>query len=321
MRPLFPLHVAECHFEPKQAHIGHVRKALMDVACERLSFRESARALILSTDADTEAAPDWVAQNWAEAQRGAGAIGGRISLQLRDVCKFDPQTRDIQHLSEEYHLLVARLEDRCDPQAHDRWPRHHQHFGGSLAVRPQVYRQVGGLPPRKSLEDVAFFEALARQDVPFRHSPHVSVHTSGRLRGRTEVGLAEQLYKWSRGAATVLVPSVILYEALFSLRKRVRTAWQRIQAGERLNRPVLESLAAACGARRGEMEGALACAWFGTAFETLTVRRKLEAGLLPGEPLQPLREAVAELQAHFCASRHPYASLPVEEAQSGIAAP
>ncbi len=320
-RPGFPLHVAECSFPPAEAHIGHVRKVLMDAAYERLSKSAHAASLILSTDADTEVAPDWVAQNWAAARQGADAVGGRIALQFRDICMLDGQTRDIQHLNDEYNLLVARLEDWCDPQAHDRWPRHHQHFGGSLAVRPEVYRAVGGLPPRKSLEDLAFYEALVRQDVPFRHSPDVCVHTSGRLQGRTEIGLAEQLTRWSQGAPTVVVPSVKLLETLFLIRKRVRTAWQRAQAGERLNPTAVWRLASDCGASVHEMEEALACRWFGTAFESLQVRQKLEDGLMPPTEIrQPLPGAVQQLKARFCPKLQAHPGLLFEEVQSGIAA-
>ncbi len=311
------LQVAECHFPAEQANVGHARRLLMDTACERLSHKPNPFSLIVSTDADTEVAPDWLAQNLAESRRGAEAIGGRISLHPSDLRKLDKQTKHIQRWDDRYHLLISWLEDLCDSQAHDPWPRHHQHFAASFAVRPEIYRQVGGLPPKESLEDMAFYDALMRQDVHFRHSPNVCVHTSGRSTGRTTVGLAEQLNRWSNGPSNVTVPSVGLLETLFSLRKRLRALWRQIQAGGSCRCSALESLSAECGGQPEELEGALRHKWFGTAWESLNVRRKLEEGVYAGNTLQPLEEAVRQLQKRFYA-RHRHSDLSTEEVQSGI---
>ncbi len=294
--PQLALQVAEYSFPAEQANIGHVRKLLMDTAYERLSLKPKPFSLIVSTDADTEVAPDWLAQNLAETRRGAEAIGGRISLHPSDLHKLDGQTKHLQLCDDRYNLLVSRLEDFCDPQAHDPWPRHHQHFAASLAVRPEVYKQVGGLPPKESLEDIAFYEALVRHDVQFRHSPDVCLHTSARLKGRTAVGLAEQLSRWSNGSSKIAVPSVCLLETLFSLRKRLRALWQQIQADGSDSHSALESLSASCEVPPEELQEALTHKWFGTAFESLNLRRKLENGLLGGDPQQPLEEAVSQLQ-------------------------
>ena len=292
----------------------------MDSACWRLSFQPKAASLIISTDADTEVAPDWIAQNLAEVRRGAEAVGGRISLQPRDLQELDLQTKNIHLRNDRYHLLLSWLEDRCDPQAHDPWPRHYQHFGSSLAIKPRIYRQVGGLPAKEFLEDVALHEALLRHDVKFRHSPAVRVRTSGRLRGRTAVGLAEQLSRWSQGPSAIAVPSVLLWQTLFSLRSRLRACWKRVQSGQELGPSVLDDLSNACGARRDEIQEALACQWFGAAFERLNLRKKLENGLLRGETRQPLGDALRHLQEQWDATRRMRPDLFVAEAQSGIAA-
>lgn len=318
--PGFALHVAERRFESEQAHIGHVRKLLMDCACARLLLHARPQSLILSTDADTEVASDWVARNWAEAQQGAEAIGGRISLRVSDLRELDARTREIQRWDDTYHLLIAWLEDRCDPLPHDPWPRHHQHFGGSFAVRPEIYRRVGGLPPKDTLEDVAFYEALVRQDVKFRHSPDVCVHTAGRLDGRTSVGLAEQLSSWSKGSSTVDVPSACFYRKLFSLRKRLRVLWTQRQTEERWSDYHLENLASECGTPVPELQQALAANWFGAAFELLDLPGKLQRGLLDGPPVEPLQQAVHELQREYRATNGER-EFSIEEAQSDIGSP
>ena len=313
--PQFPLHVADRWFTGAQANIGYVRKLLMDEAQDRLTRVRKKYQLMLSTDADTEVASDWVAQNLAEAQRGAEAIGGRIKLFGRDYAQLDPQTRAVHIRDERYRLLASWFEDYCDPLAHDRWPRHHQHFGASFAVQPEVYRCVGGLPPADRLEDVAFYELLLRQDVKFRHSPDVCVYTSGRLEGRAAVGLSEQLRRWSTGPSTLAVPSFALLQALFTLRRKLRTLWQRVAEGEQPDGSALTPLAAALGVTIGELEFALQNQWFGTALASLNVPLRLGN---VGNSQEPIDEAIHQLQRQFQESL-PSANLLAEGVQSGIA--
>lgn len=297
--PHLALHVAQCTFPADRAHIGYVRQQLMNAACARLLLHPKPLSLILSTDADTLVAPDWLAQNRREAERGAGAIGGRISLLPADVDALDNRTKHIQSCDDRYRLLISWLEDACDPQPHDRWPRHHQHFAGSMAVRPEIYQQVGGLPPRECLEDVAFYQALLCQDVPFRHSPLVRVHTSARLNGRTPVGLAEQLSRWKNSRSPILVPSVHLMRTVFSLRRRLRTLWSHAQEEDAAT---LETLPAECLTPLQQLQDALRHRWFGAAWESLAVQGKLERQLPDAIRQQPLEAAVEELEEEFRAN-------------------
>ncbi len=69
------------------------------------------------------------------------------------------------------------------------------------------------------------------------------------------------------------------------------------------------------------MQAALACQWFGAAFEKLNLRKKLENGLLRGETRQPLGNALRQLKEQRDATRRMRPGLFVAEAQSGIAAP
>jgi len=47
--------------------------------------------------------------------------------------------------------LLAELEGWLDPDPADPLPRHHQHFGASLAVTVDAYRRAGGLPSMPGL--------------------------------------------------------------------------------------------------------------------------------------------------------------------------
>lgn len=269
-------------------HIGHLRQALMGVACQRLSSAQKAGpALILSTDADTEVATDWVAKNLREIEDGAEAVGGRICLNEESFRRLPRRVQHLRILDERYRTLLAWLEDRCDPVQHDRWPRHYHHFGGSLAVTADAYRRVGGLPAEPVLEDVAFYQRLQRYDVPFRHSPDVIVRTSARLRGRVDIGLSEQLGKWAElnGDGTAYVEAPHAWRERFLLRRDYR--------GLRVNGDNRQSALQFAEENHlpAEMVGkALEAKYFGQGWQVIEPH-------LPSLPAIPLEDAVLQLNS------------------------
>lgn len=229
--PSLQLHVAELCLPPAQAHVGRARQLLMDEACTRLEAVGRPTGLILSTDADTQVAPSWLAANAAAIAAGAEAVGGRILTQAGElhVC---PTVRRTQLRDAAYHLLRARLESQLDPDPADPWPRHHQHFGASLALTARAYRRVGGLPDVRYLEDEALWQALRRHDVPVRHCPAVRVITSSRHEGRVEVGLSWQLRQWAalhQQQAEPLVECPRQLAALWRARRQLRAAWAGLE--------------------------------------------------------------------------------------------
>jgi GT2 family glycosyltransferase len=228
----FPnLHVAELCLPPAQAHVGRARRLLMDEACARLEQVGQPGGLILSTDADTQVAPSWLACNLAAMAAGAEAVGGRI-LTRPDEPRALPVVRRTQLRDAAYYLLRARLESQLDPDPADPWPRHHQHFGASLALRARTYRRVGGLPEVRFLEDEALWQALRRHDVPVRHCPAVRVFTSGRHEGRVEVGLSWQLRQWAtlhQQQAEPLVECPTELAVLWQTRRQLRAAWAGLE--------------------------------------------------------------------------------------------
>ncbi len=202
--PEFALSLVCCELAPEDAHVGTARRMLMDAACARLEGqgrrnRSSAQA-ILSTDADTLVAPEWVSANLAEITRGAEVVGGVIHLFVEELALLEESTRKRYERDRELQGLVAKLESMLDPDPADPWPRHLEHFGASLACTPAIYRLCGGLPAVPRLEDVAFIDALRKVGARLRHSPAVHIFTSARLDGRAEVGLSGQLRHWRRDA-------------------------------------------------------------------------------------------------------------------------
>lgn len=189
--PEIALHVVETTLEKAAACVGTARRILMDAAYLRLARADAA---ICSTDADTRVDPFWLAATWAELENGASAVGGRIFLEnaLGDCA----QLRRVYLQDTVYRLLAARLEARLAPDDFDAWPRHFQFFGASIAIRPDVYAQIGGLPRVPCLEDMELERVLRRADVPIRRSPWVRARTSARRAGRVECGLSTQLAHW-----------------------------------------------------------------------------------------------------------------------------
>ena len=224
------LHIVEITLNGDRAHIGWARKLLMDEACRRLRSIGRDLGIIASTDGDTRVTPTWLAATIAEIKAGADAVGGRIVTDYQSRSKLDPTTKLYFLRYLRYSYLTAQLEACLDPYF-DPLPRHHYHYGASLAVTARIYAKAGGLPPLRSSEDVALYEALKRIDARFRHSPQVKVITSARAIGRAKAGLADRLSQLKMMAVhrqSMLVEPAELIKARFCLRRQLRYLWHKI---------------------------------------------------------------------------------------------
>jgi len=165
---------------------GHARLVGMEIACDRLHAVGRPHVLIPSADADTVVAPDWISAQLAAAERGAGAIGGRIEL---------ADDESVPKALLEWHLTRGNSRHRkllSEPTPSGRM-EHWQFSGASMALTAAIYREVGGLEPRNALEDEQLEEALRRHGVPIERLLSVRVVTSARLVGRAGQGLAHDL--------------------------------------------------------------------------------------------------------------------------------
>jgi len=194
------LHIAEVSFDADEAHVGRARQALFDGAFARLHTLQRPNGVILTTDADSRPAADWIAQTEAEIAKGVVGVGGRITLDPDEAANLPVGVRKLLLLDIGYRRALEELRSLYAPEAHDPFPRHHQHFGGSLAVTAAAYAQAGGMPLRRTNEDVALYRAIVDTGGRFRHSPTVRVQTSARLIGRAQGGMADALGWWERQA-------------------------------------------------------------------------------------------------------------------------
>jgi glycosyltransferase involved in cell wall biosynthesis len=76
--PDIQLHIVRRSIPARHAHVGTARRWLMDTAWRRMRGLRARAAAILTTDADTVVATDWIAQNLRAIARGAYAVGGKI---------------------------------------------------------------------------------------------------------------------------------------------------------------------------------------------------------------------------------------------------
>lgn len=241
-----PIHVAEINLRAEDANIGFARRLLMNEAYHRLKTNNRKSGIIMSTDGDTQVAPDWIAVAIDEIENGADAVGGRIIIDNNELLKLDKKTRVFHLLDEKYRLLAAEFESYLDPQPCDSFPRHHQHFNGSFAVTTAAFEKAGGIPDVKFLEDVAFYNSLLRVDAKFRHSPQMRVFTSARNAGRTELGLSTQLKEWQimgQNSDVYLVESADALEKKFAACRNLRLLQQNIEAGKFSNFTKISSIA------------------------------------------------------------------------------
>ena len=192
MRPNFPHDLRVDARVSPNANAGWARRAAMDAAADWLET-EGRGGTILTTDADSRVAPDWIVRNRAALAGGADAVAGLISLDPADAARLSPALQARGRLEAAYHALLDELAATVDPDPFDPWPNHTVESGASIAVTLRAYRLVGGMPPVALGDDRAFTARLRDHDLRIRHDPSVRVVTSGRLVGRAAGGVADTM--------------------------------------------------------------------------------------------------------------------------------
>ena len=162
---------------------GPARRVGMDAACARLFEVGRPEGLIACTDADTVAAPDWLAAQLKAVSEGAKAIGGRIELADDGTL---PEHVSLRH-AEQGRLRHERLLSDPDTKGET---QHWQFSGASLGLGAEVYREIGGLEPLAALEDEGLERVLIGRHIPIERLLSVRVTTSPRLVGRASRGLS-----------------------------------------------------------------------------------------------------------------------------------
>ncbi|WP_292796311.1 glycosyltransferase family A protein [Nostoc sp. NMS7] len=298
--PDIALHIVEKTLPPAQAYIGRVRQILMDEAYRRLSSLGRTRGVIASTDGDSQVSPTWIAANLYEISCGADAVGGRILVEQAGRANLHPYARACYLREVGYRYLITELETYLDPDPHDSFPRHYQHYGASLAVTAEMYALAGGLPAVRTPEDVAFYCALQRVNARFRHSLLVRVVTSARQIGRTNVGLANQLSQWiemGQQQQSFLVEPAAAIETRFVARRQLRVMWWCVLNGYQPDHKSVASLAEMLGVSVQWLMQKLTQPYtFGQLFEQVEERQQSEQTWASRWKFVEIQQAIGDLR-------------------------
>lgn len=183
----YPIRIDHCqNGDPPNAGLARGRAVAIALAA-------APDGILLTTDADSAPAPDWIAANLA-ALPDADIVAGRI---LRGPGR---SSRKQDRIEAYYHRLHA-LRRSIDPVAWEEDATHHWTSGASLALRSATYRALGGFAPMANGEDAAFCDGAARAGYRVRRDARVIVRTSARRRGRADQGFAAGLAALDGGDA------------------------------------------------------------------------------------------------------------------------
>jgi hypothetical protein len=262
MAPTLPyrLHV-ECHdFRIQNVDAGQARRLAMTLA-DRLLWPDG---VLMTTDADAVAAPDWIERNGKAIAAGADLVCGRTVLSPAEAALIPAHLHADDALECRLLELIDRIADRLDPDPADPLPRHTEAAGASLAVTSAAFRRAGGIPALPSGEDRAFVRALARFDACIRHDPSVVVSVSARTIGRAFGGMADTLRRRMQQQDEFtdeqVEPAVDAYRR-YDFRRRVRQAWRR--------QSLPHELAVDLGIAPHILDGILAERYFGSAWASI----------------------------------------------------
>ena len=297
--PAFKLHVVERTLSSTEAYIGRVRQLLMDEAYRRFMNVNRRRGVIASTDGDTQVSPDWIAATLDEVYQGADVVAGHIMTDRQSLSQLSTQVRSRYLRSGYYHHLKVKLEAYIDGDPRNHWPRHHHNYGASLAVTAEIYEKAGGMPAVRTPEDVAFCTALVRANAQFRHSPRVSVTTSARSIGRTDIGFANLLAQWSMMGhqQALFVESLGEIETRFQARRQIRVLWQQGLSGDQIQMADVRSVAIALGvAERWLLDELKQSQTVGFLLEQIDHKQAQEGIWKARWRLVELEQAIASLQ-------------------------
>jgi hypothetical protein len=178
---------------PERAHAGWARRMALDAAANRLRADTD---VLMSTDADTLVASDWLVRTLDHLDAGWDAVAGLARLDPSELRRLDRDHRRRLALIQRHERAQTRLRaGRGDDD--EPWPRHFYEGGASIAATLAIYRRIGGAPTPPVGEDKALFEAFRQAGGRVRHPADVRVQTSARLVGRAPGGASDTLARWA----------------------------------------------------------------------------------------------------------------------------
>lgn len=176
---------------PEINNVGAVRRVLMRIASARIA---NGRGYIAMTDADSIAHPYWIANILSYIGSDYGLICGQIDIDTKGISK---NARRTLALKKRYDKLWIYLKDAIVPDLSNPLPRHANNSGPNMAVRADVYKNIGGIDPLGFCEDIAFYDKIVYAGYRVRHCPMTIVTTSARTVPRAPWGFGAELSIWN----------------------------------------------------------------------------------------------------------------------------
>ena len=169
---------------------SHSRRFAMDLAAQF-----SPHGYILTTDADTQVASNWIAENEAALTRSGGLVYGDVALSAADIRAMTASQRECSTAEGQY---VSGLRELWCKWTADTAPDIFIYASGaSLAISVRDYLAVGRLPTPRAGEDRALAIACVRHGLPVTRGARVQVETSARTDARAPGGMGDALREQS----------------------------------------------------------------------------------------------------------------------------
>ena len=184
-----PLTLVDVAFLPGWAHAGAARGLALALA----ALDVPPATALLTTDADTVPALDWVRRNLEHLDAGVALVCGAIGVDPGEVARLPPASSDCADVAERYQRATREIESHLDPDPWNRWPHHGTSGGASLAIRRTTLEAVGGVPPIPCGEGRALAARVRGAGARVRYADDVVVTASCRLYGRAPGGMADTI--------------------------------------------------------------------------------------------------------------------------------
>lgn len=328
LAPTLPvrLHAIERRLPPGQVGAGHARRLALESAA-----RLAPGGVLMTTDADGQVPPDWVARNLSAIAAGAEAVFGRAVIDPVEALRIPARLHEADALEGAYAAVLDEIAAVADPDPADPWPRHDEHSGASIAVTAAAFHAAGGMPAIAPGEDRAFFRSLRRIDARIRHDRAIRVTVSGRVEGRASGGMADtmrrRIVQLDEMLDDRLEPARISLRRVL-LRAGLRAVWR---AGEPAH-PAPPRLARRLGITPARLGCCLAQPAFGAAWEAIEAaspalqRRRVPASAILDEARTARRflallrgpQSPASRSSRHSASRRAAIGLTVSDAHAAM---
>lgn len=187
---LYPLRVQP--FPKKHAGVGLARKTGMDEAIRRFSLLERPEGIIVSLDADTLVAGNYLTEIEKFFYSELKPVGATIRFAHRINDLQDEQHRQGIILYETYlHYYKQAL-------AFSGYPHAIYTIGSAFAIRADAYVKQSGMNQRQAGEDFYFLHKLTQLG-PVIELNTTCVYPSARVSDRVPFGTGAALQKWIKG--------------------------------------------------------------------------------------------------------------------------